>query len=755
MNKSKKTPLLLVIALIICMGLTAGLTMAFFGGTSTGSSTVTLKTGVKVGATATASNDGAMVVPGQPIDISATGTVEPYSSTGTVVPALLRLKFTIGGAMDVTPTLNTTDAMTIKTEAGDATGYWVLHTDGYYYLCAEAAEATVANTQLLKFTPVNTTTEEDKTKVSLTGNFVVPTSLGNEYSGKALNIKARFEVIQAEIYANGSDTAITDENLTIGNEAVQEVFGEFAPPIEPIASHISESSAVLSSAQFENGEATLTVSELAYDAGEGEDYNAYLIPITFENVQNEYILNISFTVDTGGIYAFGTTVGISTEEKALFTADASQETNECYFEGDYLNVNAKLIVAPNVNTSFTIIMVGICKEIESFDINFTLTEMDSIDYNQLLQAGDNGIDLNLTPNNVTSDGMAIYNLSVKNMPSDTDDIVYFANANINGIVIGSGTLVGFIWATPLMNEVEGSATNVPPSYISADTGNILTVIAMSYEEALTEESVLNINATIIKIEDITTPIQMNSNGEYTVDFDYTLSNTYDEYGEVNGTYYWQTFMIKGFTGSKILEVVTSDVDAADIFFVDSGDFSANITTKALSGTSFEKIMVEEGFFFTVNSEQALDQLTFKLYDPQAYELDLAEITATSEATEYNVSISGTVPVITTVEIYNFTITNITENCKLQVTLPPREGDESYSDYNGYRYPYCYWTMSINEGHNWKLIDYSGLVSEEYICTFDLTAGSTFDFNVVFEGDSEFRYYGYGNYCPLTFKIVTE
>ena len=222
MNKSKKTPLLLVIALIICMGLTAGLTMAFFGGTSTGSSTVTLKTGVKVGATATASNGEAMVVPGQPIDISATGTVEPYSSTGTVVPALLRLKFTIGGAMDVTPTLNTTDAMTIKTEAGDATGYWVLNeSDGYYYLCAEAAEATVANTQLLKFTPVNTTTEDDKTKVSLTGNFVVPTSLGNEFSGQSLDINARFEVIQAEIYANGSDTAIADENLTIGNEAVQ------------------------------------------------------------------------------------------------------------------------------------------------------------------------------------------------------------------------------------------------------------------------------------------------------------------------------------------------------------------------------------------------------------------------------------------------------------------------------------------------------------------------------------------------------
>ena len=289
MNKSKKTPILLVIALIICMGLTAGLTMAFFGGTSTGSSTVTLKTGVKVGATATASNDGAMVVPGQPIDISATGTVEPYSSTGTVVPALLRLKFTIGGAMDVTPTLNTTDAMTIKTEAGDATGYWVLHTDGYYYLCAEAAEATVANTQLLKFTPVNTTTEEDKTKVSLTGNFVVPTSLGNEASNQSLDINARFEVIQAEIYADGSDTAIADANLTIGNEAVQEVFGEFAPEeTGPITVEFDENGVAQVSAM-----ANLVTFEVELAPDVNISGGTYLLPVRLLNLQAGKILSVS------------------------------------------------------------------------------------------------------------------------------------------------------------------------------------------------------------------------------------------------------------------------------------------------------------------------------------------------------------------------------------------------------------------------------------------------------------------------------
>ena len=380
MNKSKKTSILLVIALIICMGLTAGLTMAFFGGTSTGSSTVTLKTGVKVGATATASNDGAMVVPGQPIDISATGTVEPYSSTGTVVPALLRLKFTIGGAMDVTPTLNTTDAMTIKTEAGDATGYWVLHTDGYYYLCAEAAEATVANTQLLKFTPVNTTTEEDKTKVSLTGNFVVPTSLGNEASNQSLDINARFEVIQAEIYANGSDTAIADENLTIGNEAVQEVFGEFAP-VEGIVSYVNETS-TLASAQFKNGQTTLVIENPEYY--EDDDSYGYIIPIQFDELQNNSALNISFSVahENGAL-------GAAIYKGLLYNVDEISEigdlsqvilhpeialslnTGEYIYDGITHSVNTYTIVGPTTN-GFTILL-GAFNNVELLEIDFKLS----------------------------------------------------------------------------------------------------------------------------------------------------------------------------------------------------------------------------------------------------------------------------------------------------------------------------------------------------------------------------------------------
>ena len=211
---------------------TFSLTLAFFGGNSTASlGTITLKTGVKVGASVTATDNTTKVVPGQQIEINATGTVEPYSSEGTVTSALLRVKFEVGGTMTVTPVFDTTTGITLKTADGDKTGYWVNGGDGYYYLCSTTANATVGNTTLLRFTPVNTTTDSAKTKAVLAGDFQVPTTLTNADSGKDLTVSATFEVLQGEIYVGTSTTPLTDAELTIANTTVQSVFGEFVPVI--------------------------------------------------------------------------------------------------------------------------------------------------------------------------------------------------------------------------------------------------------------------------------------------------------------------------------------------------------------------------------------------------------------------------------------------------------------------------------------------------------------------------------------------
>ena len=232
MNNKKKWASILTIAisLILCIVATFGVTLAFFGGNSTASlGTITLKTGVKVGASVTATDNTTKVVPGQQIEINATGTVEPYSSEGTVTSALLRVKFEVGGTMTVTPVFDTAQSITLKTADGDKTGYWVNGGDGYYYLCSTTANATVGNTTLLRFTPVNTTTDSAKTKAVLAGDFQVPTTLTNADSGKDLTVSATFEVIQGEIYVGTSSTPLTDAQLTIANTNVQSVFGEFLP----------------------------------------------------------------------------------------------------------------------------------------------------------------------------------------------------------------------------------------------------------------------------------------------------------------------------------------------------------------------------------------------------------------------------------------------------------------------------------------------------------------------------------------------
>ena len=231
MKNKKKWASILTIAtsLILCIVATFSLTLAFFGGNSTANlGTITLKTGVKVGASVTATDNTTKVVPGQQIEINATGTVEPYSSEGTVTSALLRVKFEVGGTMTVTPVFDTATGITLKTADGDKTGYWVNGGDGYYYLCSTTANATVGNTTLLRFTPVNTTTDSAKTKAVLAGDFQVPTNFTNTDSGKHLLVSATFEVIQGEIYAGTSSAPLADTEITIANTGVKETFAEIS-----------------------------------------------------------------------------------------------------------------------------------------------------------------------------------------------------------------------------------------------------------------------------------------------------------------------------------------------------------------------------------------------------------------------------------------------------------------------------------------------------------------------------------------------
>ena len=788
MNKSKKTPILLVIALIICMGLTAGLTMAFFGGTSTGSSTVTLKTGVKVGATATASNDGAMVVPGQPIDISATGTVEPYSSTGTVVPALLRLKFTIGGAMDVTPTLNTTDAMTIKTQAGDATGYWVLNeSDGYYYLCAEAAEATVANTQLLKFTPVNTTTEEDKTKVSLTGNFVVPTSLGNEASNQSLDINARFEVIQAEIYANGSDTAIADENLTIGNEAVQEVFGEFAPVEQDPYLSLYENGVEVEKYEFEDGAVTMQLT-VSPEIDETSSTAAYYIPMSLENNVNINFLQVDLTNNTD--------IMMSYILNGLFEENANAMTNE-----SLASSLATVTQGPGSMSGYlTDFTIGVLTQLtdgtaEDLTINVTFSllnpTINKISYADLLSdynSNGTGIQTKATSPLVAYDAneqtyYQMYYLNITDVTEESALEISFNKDDVLAVIDGEnltlsqlsngGYMAKGIHATAdslmysmygiingpgfMFSTSEGTSSLILPIYPNQE--NMVT-FALVIDGEVSEDILQQINEAEITITtNMTKKVKRvtPSLGESIL----TVTST-PVFQEGADSVYTIIFDTSEYRGKNIFidlsNISNSDqLKSSQFYSIDFCSFEAHINN--LQGMAsmihYTALMVgrneSDNAMATINSdthtlllyynhvEGITDQpVTFnipiKIADQEVTEIDFASINNTE-----SVDLTFDTPYLIETQnlIYNFTIKNITENCTIEVSFE--------SEYEGHGW----YGAKVGSGHNLS----ASMATYELTQTFTLTQGEDFDFcfaqySESFDGP-KFVYP-----ITLTFKVVS-
>lgn len=214
-NKKNKKKVLSIVALaatfVLCIGATFGITLAYFGGNATGSITdITLKTGVTVGAAARSSVDNNLVVPGQPVNITCTATIEPYeggtANSTNAVPGLLRAKFTTGGDMSVTATISAE-----KVTATNGEGYWVDGGDGYHYFCTSASGKQLV---ALSATAAN--------EVTMSGSFTVPTSLDNDDSGQTFTASVVFEVAQGELWNGATQLQATD--LTYDNATVLAAF---------------------------------------------------------------------------------------------------------------------------------------------------------------------------------------------------------------------------------------------------------------------------------------------------------------------------------------------------------------------------------------------------------------------------------------------------------------------------------------------------------------------------------------------------
>ena len=212
MNNKKKWASILTIAtsLVLCIISTFGITLAFFGGNASANlSTITLKTGIEIGAAIESSVGSAKVVPGQPVKITATGTVSATelgsADANNAVDGVVRAKFNVG---------NELGEVTID---GNNTDFWTDGNDGYYYL------VTAENGTTLR-------TVSKGTSVQIFGDLVVSKNFTNADSGKSVEASVIFEVVQADIYkADGTKIDLTIANATTSTSPLYSAFDAVKP----------------------------------------------------------------------------------------------------------------------------------------------------------------------------------------------------------------------------------------------------------------------------------------------------------------------------------------------------------------------------------------------------------------------------------------------------------------------------------------------------------------------------------------------
>ena len=195
MKNKRKWASILTIAtsLILCIISTFGITLAFFGGNASANlSTITLKTGIEIGAAIESSVGSAKVVPGQPVKIEATGTIEVTDkgapTEANAVDGVVRAKLTVGDELG-------------DVEISGESDYWTAGGDGYYYLVTEDEGTT------LRVVKVGDS-------VKLFGNLTVSKNFTNADSGKSVEASVIFEVIQAGVYDSVTGNLV---DMTVAN----------------------------------------------------------------------------------------------------------------------------------------------------------------------------------------------------------------------------------------------------------------------------------------------------------------------------------------------------------------------------------------------------------------------------------------------------------------------------------------------------------------------------------------------------------
>ncbi len=331
-NKGKKLYLtFMALGLAVTILLSSSITLAFFGSSSKGTSTVKMGNAVEVDSSIEVQSSTLYVSPSQNVDIDATATVKSPGTAGNETDALLRAKITSSTSL-------TNIAVIPSTTVNGTTAYWTKSTDGYYYLVT-AQNGTTCYT-------IETTTTG--VAVPLKISVIVPSNLSNADSGTAYRVNVVFCAIQSRIYNDTAQIANTISNVKSVFDDVEgisssgtvtkimgnsELYGNPSPtsPVEIVS--VGEKTKNLAEIRYDlnsnGGNATTTkiVSEssgnvvssiIKVDAGQ-----TYALSMTGSGTQTRYFYYdeepiIGSSISIGGGYGFPKTLTIPDGAKYLF-----------------------------------------------------------------------------------------------------------------------------------------------------------------------------------------------------------------------------------------------------------------------------------------------------------------------------------------------------------------------------------------------------------------------------------------------------
>jgi len=188
--KGKKLYLtIMALCLAITVMITSSITLAFFGSTAGGTTTIKLGNAVTVDNATSITSQSMYVSPSQMIDIDASALVKSPGDASSTTDAILRAKITNNSIKSA----NVAVVPAIK--VGSDNAYWVKGSDGYFYL-VNSQDGDICYTIKTTTTGVN---------VPMQVSVRIPPTLTNADGGTPYSVNVTFCAVQAYIYnSNGS-----------------------------------------------------------------------------------------------------------------------------------------------------------------------------------------------------------------------------------------------------------------------------------------------------------------------------------------------------------------------------------------------------------------------------------------------------------------------------------------------------------------------------------------------------------------------